>query len=44
MTRRLRLTPPHPDVDVAEWATLIASRSDEGTVDPNTVAHVFRSV
>ncbi|MEY3506089.1 MAG: hypothetical protein RI898_842, partial [Actinomycetota bacterium] len=36
MSRRPRLTPPHSDVDVAEWATLIASRSDEGAVDPNT--------
>jgi len=44
MSRRPRLTPPHSDVDVAEWATLIASRSDEGAVDPNTVAHVFRNV
>jgi RNA polymerase primary sigma factor len=31
-------------VDPAEWATLVASRSDDGTVDPNTVAHVFRNV
>lgn len=35
---------PHPDIDSKEWATLIASRGDDGTVDPNTVAHVFRSV
>ena len=35
---------PHPEIDGKEWATLLASRSDEGTVDPNTVAHVFRSV
>lgn len=44
MTQGPRLTPPHPEVDLAEWATLVASRSDEGTVDPNTVAHVFRNV
>jgi RNA polymerase primary sigma factor len=31
-------------VDPKEWATLLASRSDDGTVDPNTVAHVFRNV
>jgi RNA polymerase primary sigma factor len=31
-------------VDPKEWATLVASRSDDGTVDPNTVAHVFRNV
>lgn len=35
---------PHDDVDPKEWATLLASRSDEGSVDPNTVAHVFRNV
>lgn len=35
---------PHPGIDSKEWATLIASRSDDGTVDPNTVAHVFRNV
>jgi RNA polymerase primary sigma factor len=35
---------PHDDVDPKEWATLVASRSDEGAVDPNTVAHVFRNV
>lgn len=44
MTQRPRVTPPHPDVDPAEWATLVASRSDDGTIDPNTVAHVFRNV
>ena len=44
MTAPLRLAVPHPDVDAAEWATLIASRSDDGTVDANTVAHVFRNV
>lgn len=44
MSTKPRLTPPHPDVDVAEWATLVASKSDAGTVDPNTVAHVFRNV
>ena len=31
-------------MDAAEWATLLASRSDEGVVDANTVAHVFRNV
>jgi RNA polymerase primary sigma factor len=31
-------------VDAAEWATLLASRSDEGVVEANTVAHVFRNV
>jgi len=36
--------PPYPNVDAAEWATLIASRSDNGTVDANTVAHVFRNL
>ncbi len=35
---------PHPDIDPAEWTTLIASRSEDGTVDPNNVAHVFRNV
>jgi RNA polymerase primary sigma factor len=35
---------PHDDVDPKEWTTLLASRSDEGSVDPNTVAHVFRNV
>jgi RNA polymerase primary sigma factor len=44
MTQGPRVNPPHPDVDPAEWATLVASRSDEGTIDPNTVAHVFRNV
>ncbi|MCE2735592.1 MAG: RNA polymerase sigma factor RpoD/SigA [Acidimicrobiaceae bacterium] len=44
MTHNPRLQPPHADVDPAEWATLVASRSDDGTVDPNTVAHVFRNV
>ena len=44
MTSRLRVLPPHPEVDAAEWATLLASRSDEGSVDANTVAHVFRNV
>ena len=36
--------PPFPDVDAAEWATLIASRSDAGTVEANTVAHVCRNL
>ncbi len=44
MTRRSTIVLPHPSVDASEWATLLASRSDEGTVDPNTVAHVFRNV
>ena len=44
MTRRSIIVLPHPSVDAAEWATLLASRSDEGSVDPNTVAHVFRNV
>ena len=44
MTRRSTIVLPHPSVDAAEWATLLASRSDEGTVDPNMVAHVFRNV
>ncbi len=44
MTHNPRLQPPHSEVDPAEWATLVASRSDDGTVDPNTVAHVFRNV
>ena len=44
MTRRSTIVLPHPSVDAAEWATLLASRSDEGSVDPNTVAHVFRNV
>ena len=44
MTRRPTIVLPHPSVDAAEWATLRASRSDDGTVDPNTVAHVFRNV
>ncbi len=37
-------TAPYPEVDTAEWVTLIASRSDKGTVDANTVAHVFRNL
>ena len=44
MTRRSTIVMPHPSVDATEWATLLASRSDDGTVDPNTVAHVFRNV
>ncbi|MEY3806414.1 MAG: polymerase sigma factor RpoD [Actinomycetota bacterium] len=44
MTRVGRSQFPHPDVEQSEWSTLIASRSDEGTVDANTVAHVFRNV
>lgn len=44
MTSGPRLSLPHPNVDAAEWATLLASRSDAGTVDANTVAHVFRNV
>ena len=44
MTRRATIVLPHPSVDAAEWATLLASRTDDGLVDPNTVAHVFRNV
>ena len=44
MTRRATIVLPHPSIDAAEWATLLASRSDDGLVDPNTVAHVFRNV
>jgi RNA polymerase primary sigma factor len=44
MTRRPTIVLPHPSVDAVEWATLLASRSDDGLVDPNTVAHVFRNV
>jgi RNA polymerase primary sigma factor len=44
MTRRPIAQTPHPNVDAAEWATLLASRSDDGVVDANTVAHVFRNV
>ena len=44
MTQGKRPDPPHPDIDPAEWVTLLASRSDEGTVDPNTVSYVFRNV
>lgn len=35
---------PHPSVDPQDWATLLASRGDDGLVDPNVVAHVFRNV
>jgi RNA polymerase primary sigma factor len=44
MTKRTKLSVPHEAVDLTEWATLLASRSDDGFVDPNTVAHVFRNV
>ncbi len=44
MTKGNRPEPPHPDIDPAEWVTLLASRSDKGTVDPNTVSYVFRNV
>lgn len=44
MTRRATIVLPHPAVDPVEWATLLASRTDDGVVDPNTVAHVFRNV
>ena len=44
MTDSARPAPPHPAIDEAEWVTLLASRSDEGTVDPNTVSYVFRNV
>ena len=33
-----------PGVDQAEWAALLASRTDDGQIDPNDVAHVFRNV
>jgi len=36
--------PPHPSVDVGEWATLIASRTEAGEVTANDVAHVLRGV
>ena len=35
---------PHPDVDPAEWASLVASADTEGVVDPNDVAHVLRNL
>ena len=44
MSQPTRSEFPHPHVEHSEWVTLIASRSDEGTVDANTVAHVFRNV
>ena len=44
MNQASRPNMPHPDIDPAEWTTLIASRSEDGTVDPNNVAHVFRNV
>lgn len=44
MTRKPALATPHPKVDAGEWAVLLASRSEEGTVDASTVAHVFRDV
>jgi RNA polymerase primary sigma factor len=44
MTKRPIAQTPHPNVDAAEWATLLASRSDQGVVEANTVAHVFRNV
>jgi RNA polymerase primary sigma factor len=37
-------SPPHPSVDVGEWATLIASRTETGEVTANDVAHVLRGV
>lgn len=37
-------SPPHPSVDVGEWATLIASRTEAGEVTANDVAHVLRGV
>lgn len=37
-------SPPHPSVDVGEWATLIASRTEAGEVSANDVAHVLRGV
>jgi RNA polymerase primary sigma factor len=44
MKKRPAVTIPHEAVDATEWATLLASRSDQGEVDANTVAHVFRNV
>ena len=35
---------PHPDIVVKEWVALLASKGDDGAVDPNEVAHVFRNV
>ena len=35
---------PHPSVDPEDWAALLGSRDDDGVVDPNIVAHVFRNV
>ena len=35
---------PHPGIDPVEWASLLATRSPEGTVDADDVAHVLRNV
>ncbi|MFM9083098.1 MAG: sigma-70 family RNA polymerase sigma factor, partial [Actinomycetota bacterium] len=40
----MRAGPPHPGIDAAEWASLLATRSPEGTVDADDVAHVLRNV
>ncbi|MFN5651796.1 MAG: RNA polymerase sigma factor RpoD/SigA [Actinomycetes bacterium] len=37
-----RPQPPHPAVDPAEWAALLASRNEAGEVEANNVAHVLR--
>ena len=37
-----RPQPPHPAVDAAEWAALLASRNEAGEVEANNVAHVLR--
>ena len=39
-----RGAPPHPGIDPLEWASLLATRSPEGTVDADDVAHVLRNV
>ncbi|MBM3717352.1 MAG: sigma-70 family RNA polymerase sigma factor [Actinobacteria bacterium] len=39
-----RAVPPHPGIDPVEWASLLATRSPEGTVDADDVAHVLRNV
>ncbi|MFM8826030.1 MAG: sigma-70 family RNA polymerase sigma factor, partial [Actinomycetota bacterium] len=38
-----RRQPPHPTVDPAEWAALLASRNEAGEVEANNVAHVLRN-
>lgn len=44
MALKVPIALPHPDVLVHEWVALLASKGDDGAVDPNTVAHVFRNV